>query len=81
MGGWHEREHADHMPLVWVFVSIIGGVLMFGPLGLLYGPLALSISFLFLEIFFDAQKRRPNDTQYGLPWWKAMKDTTVKIRH
>ena len=43
------------MSLVWVFVSIIGGVLMFGPLGLLYGPLALSISFLFLEIFFDAQ--------------------------
>ncbi|WP_300156279.1 AI-2E family transporter [Solidesulfovibrio sp.] len=43
------------MSLVWVFVSIVGGVLMFGPLGLLYGPLALSISFLFLEIFFDAQ--------------------------
>jgi len=43
------------MSLVWVFVSIIGGVLMFGPLGLLYGPLALSISFLFLEIFFEAQ--------------------------
>lgn len=43
------------MSLVWVFVSIIGGVLMFGLLGLLYGPLALSISFLFLEIFFDAQ--------------------------
>ncbi|HML59262.1 MAG: AI-2E family transporter [Desulfovibrio sp.] len=44
------------MSLVWVFVSILGGVLMFGPLGLLYGPLALSISFLFLEIFYDAQK-------------------------
>lgn len=28
---------------------------MFGPLGLLYGPLALSISFVFFEIFLDAQ--------------------------
>jgi len=43
------------MYVVWVFVSIIGGVLMFGPLGLLYGPLALSISFVFFEIFLDAQ--------------------------
>lgn len=43
------------MSLVWVFVSIIGGILMFGALGILYGPLALSISFLFFQIFLDAQ--------------------------
>ena len=43
------------MYIVWVFVSILGGVLLFGPLGLLYGPLALSISFVIFEIFLDAQ--------------------------
>jgi predicted PurR-regulated permease PerM len=44
------------MSVVWVFVSIIGGILLFGPLGLLYGPLALSISFVFFAIFLDAQE-------------------------
>jgi predicted PurR-regulated permease PerM len=29
--------------VVWFFVSILGGTIMFGPLGILYGPLALSI--------------------------------------
>ena len=43
------------MSLVWVFVSILGGIFMFGPLGIIYGPLALSISFLFFQIFLDAQ--------------------------
>lgn len=44
------------MSLVWVFVSIIGGILIFGPLGILYGPLALSISFVLFHIFLDAQE-------------------------
>ncbi|MEG6549394.1 AI-2E family transporter [Desulfocurvibacter africanus] len=44
------------MSLVWVFVSIIGGILTFGPLGILYGPLALSFAFVLFQIFLDAQE-------------------------
>jgi predicted PurR-regulated permease PerM len=44
------------MSVVWVFVSLLGGIFMFGPLGILYGPLALSISFVFFEIYLDAQE-------------------------
>ena len=53
------------MSLVWIFVSVIGGILMFGPLGLLYGPLGLSISFLFFEIFLDAQNEDAGKTPSG----------------
>ena len=38
-----------------ILLSILGGISFFGPLGFLLGPLALSLFFVLLEIYFDEQ--------------------------
>lgn len=43
------------LSVAWLFVSIIGGIVMFGFLGIIYGPLALSIALVFFEIYLEAQ--------------------------
>jgi predicted PurR-regulated permease PerM len=39
-----------------VFVSVIGGMAFFGPLGFIFGPLALSICIALVEIYFSLRK-------------------------
>lgn len=44
------REAAG-MPLLYIFLSVIGGIQVFGPAGLLYGPLILSFTMVMLRIY------------------------------
>ena len=41
------------MSTFWVFLSIIGGIKFFGPLGILYGPLILALAMVMLSIYSD----------------------------
>ena len=50
------REGAQ-LPLLLIFVAIIGGVLLFGPLGLIYGPVSMRLCLVVFELFVDAQTR------------------------
>lgn len=43
-------------PLV-VFLSVLGGMAFFGPLGFLLGPLAISICLALIEIYFSLKKQ------------------------
>jgi predicted PurR-regulated permease PerM len=41
------------MSTFWVFLSIIGGINYFGPLGILYGPMILALAMVMLSIYAD----------------------------
>jgi len=41
------------MSTFWVFLSIIGGIKYFGPLGILYGPMILALAMVMLSIYAD----------------------------
>lgn len=41
------------MSTFWVFLSIIGGIKFFGPLGILYGPMILALAMVMLAIYSD----------------------------
>jgi len=41
------------MSTFWVFLSIIGGIKFFGPLGILYGPMVLALAMVMLSIYAD----------------------------
>uniref|UniRef100_A0A7C3W8K8 AI-2E family transporter n=1 Tax=Fundidesulfovibrio putealis TaxID=270496 RepID=A0A7C3W8K8_9BACT len=43
------------LPLLMIFVSIVGGVLLFGPLGLIYGPVVMSLCLVVFQLFIEAQ--------------------------
>ena len=45
-----------HLPLLMIFVSIVGGVLLFGPLGIIYGPVAMSLCLVVFQLFIESQK-------------------------
>ena len=51
------REGAQ-LPLLLIFVAIVGGVLLFGPLGLIYGPVSMSLCLVVFELFVEAQTRQ-----------------------
>ena len=51
------REGAQ-LPLLMIFVSIVGGVLLFGPLGLIYGPVSMSLCLVVFQLFVEAQTRQ-----------------------
>lgn len=44
-------REASGMPLLYIFLSVIGGLQAFGPAGLLYGPLILSFTMVMLRIY------------------------------
>lgn len=46
-------KEASGMPLLYIFLSVIGGLKAFGPAGLLYGPLILSFTMVMLRIYGD----------------------------
>lgn len=50
------REGAQ-LPLLLIFVAIVGGVLLFGPLGLIYGPVSMSLCLVVFQLFVEAQTR------------------------
>lgn len=41
------------VPTFYIFLSILGGLNAFGPLGILYGPLVLSFAMVMLQIYGD----------------------------
>ncbi|MCX6796799.1 MAG: AI-2E family transporter [Candidatus Falkowbacteria bacterium] len=43
-----------------IFLSVIGGVLYFGPVGFLLGPLTLSMLFSLIDIYISFSKRKAN---------------------
>jgi len=61
------RGKAQMSPF-WVFLSIIGGIKYFGPLGILYGPLVLALAMVMLGIYAEeysetlAEKDEPVNT-------------------
>lgn len=42
------------------FLAVVGGLVFFGPLGILLGPLSLSILLALIEIYFSIKKREKN---------------------
>lgn len=46
------------MSTFYVFLSIIGGIKLFGPLGILYGPLTLALAMVMLSIYSDEYKEQ-----------------------
>jgi len=46
------------LPLLMIFVAIVGGVLLFGPLGLIYGPVSMSLCLVVFQLFVEAQTRQ-----------------------
>lgn len=52
------REGAQ-LPLLLIFVAIVGGVLLFGPLGLVYGPVSMSLCLVVFQLFVEAQPTNP----------------------
>lgn len=44
---------ASKVSTLYIFLSILGGLQVFGPLGLLYGPLVLSFVMVMLQIYGD----------------------------
>ena len=40
-----------------VFVSVLGGIALFGPLGFIFGPLAISICLALIDIYFSFKKQ------------------------
>lgn len=46
------------LPLLMIFVSIVGGVLLFGPLGIIYGPVTMSLCLVVFQLFIEAQKTK-----------------------
>lgn len=46
------------LPLLMIFVSIVGGVLLFGPLGIIYGPVTMSLCLVIFQVFIEAQKTK-----------------------
>lgn len=47
------------MHTILVFISLVGGVILFGPSGLILGPMALTATFLLLEIWRHRNLRAP----------------------
>lgn len=45
-----------HLHPLAVFVSVLGGIAFFGPLGFMFGPLALSICLALIDIYFSLKK-------------------------
>ncbi len=43
-----------------ILLSILGGISLFGPLGLLFGPLVISLLFAFLEVHSSIRKEHKN---------------------
>lgn len=46
-----------------ILLSILGGIILFGPLGFLFGPLTLSLLFAFLEIYSTIRGERNKFTR------------------
>lgn len=44
-------KEASGMPLLYIFLSVIGGLQAFGPAGLLYGPLVLAFVMVMLRMY------------------------------
>ncbi len=42
-------------PLI-VFISVLGGVIIFGPLGFIFGPLTISVCLALVDIYFSIRK-------------------------
>lgn len=49
-------QEASNVPAFYIFLSILGGLAAFGPLGLLYGPLVLCFVMVMLEIYGEEYK-------------------------
>jgi predicted PurR-regulated permease PerM len=43
-------------PLI-IFLSVVGGIMLFGPIGLLLGPLTISFLFVFLDIYISMKNK------------------------
>lgn len=54
-------QEASNIPAFFIFLSILGGLGAFGPLGLLYGPLVLCFVMVMLEIYGEEYKDVLND--------------------
>ncbi len=46
-----------HVHPLAIFLSVLGGLLFFGPMGFLLGPLVMSVSMALIEIYFSLQKQ------------------------
>lgn len=52
--------HGMQLHPLAVFVSVLGGMALFGPLGFIFGPLALSICLALIDIYFSLKKHDIN---------------------
>jgi predicted PurR-regulated permease PerM len=55
--------HGMEMHPLIVFLSVIGGLAFFGPLGFLLGPLAMSLCLALVEIYFALKRREIKESK------------------
>jgi predicted PurR-regulated permease PerM len=55
----------SRLSVLLIFVSVAGGVFLFKPIGLLYGPLALSMAFVLFQVLLDAQEEKIKIETWG----------------
>jgi len=55
--------HGMEMHPLAVFLAVLGGLAFFGPLGFLFGPLALSVCLVLIDIYFSLKTRENKDVQ------------------
>ena len=54
------KRGAD-LPLLLIFVGVIGGMLSFGLIGIFVGPVALAVTYTLLQSW--TAENKPNDTE------------------
>jgi predicted PurR-regulated permease PerM len=60
------------MHTVLTFFSIVGGIALFGPSGLILGPLALAVTVALLEVWWER-------TKFGQAAEKAVAETALHL--
>jgi predicted PurR-regulated permease PerM len=61
-----------------VFFSVIGGLKLFGPLGLVVGPVVVAITLALLDIFRKAERRDAEELEAALAKDEADKEAASR---
>ncbi len=61
---------SSQLPILVIFLSILGGMTVFGPIGILYGPLILSFVMVMLQIYGDEYRETLNRRRTAAPCQK-----------
>ena len=61
------RDASGGMPILFLFLAILGGIQTFGVFGLLYGPLILTFAMVMLKIYADEYREQLKSKAWSRP--------------